>query len=650
MQPETLGRYRIVKELGRGAMGCVFLAHDPSIDRKVAIKTIQIFSGLPEDERGEARERFLQEARSAGKLSHPGIVTVFDVGEQDGVPYLAMEYVEGTTLDAFCRAENLLPVKTVVELVAGAAAALDYAHRSRIVHRDIKPANLMRVGETRVKVMDFGLARGAEAQASQEQALFGTPSFMSPEQIRGQELDGRSDLFSLAAVLYQLLTGEKAFAGDSVSSIIYRVVNETPRDARHVSARIPAPLAAFLDRALAKERDARYPSGEAFAAALRAAAGVAGEAPAEIAPAPEEAAAPAPSLEAPVAPGSVSQESLPAARRRRRRRPKRSFSALPWLLAVAILGGGGAAGWIYRDQVLGFLSPGPREVWLEVQVRTDPPGLPLTLDGEPFEAGSLRYLAQEPFGILAVTEGCRTTEHTLSPEDAGGELVLVPDPTDVEVIVDAGVEGADVRLNDASAGTAPATVALDLCRENSLVVRADGYREERIVLAAGATPLEVRNALGALRLQEIPKGWIELSGASMRLRYYLDGNEVARTSEPLEVLEGTHKLRLVNRDLWIDVTQSVEVRGGETARPELKLPGVATMVVQAFPANCKVYLRRRGASKWRYVDDTPMRRDIAAGRYEVKVQLKRTGDERVQEVRLRPGDNPPVRVSFGNVG
>ena len=214
MQPEQLGRYRIVKELGRGAMGRVFLAHDPEIDRSVAVKTIQIFSALPEHERAEARERFLREARSAGKLMHPGIVTLFDVGETEGLLYLAMEYVEGTTLDHFCVAENLLPVRSVVELVAGAADALDYAHHAGIVHRDIKPANLMRSGEQSVKIMDFGLALPAAGSLTQESVLRGTPSYMSPEQIRGATLDGRSDLFSLGVVLYELLTGERPFAGD----------------------------------------------------------------------------------------------------------------------------------------------------------------------------------------------------------------------------------------------------------------------------------------------------------------------------------------------------------------------------------------------------------------------------------------------------
>ena len=273
MSEQTFGRYRIVKELGRGAMGRVLLAHDPRIDRPVAIKTIQIFAGLPESERAAARERFLREARSAGRLSHPGIVTMFDVGEQDEVPYLAMEYVRGVELDGFCAVETRLPTGTVADLVARVADALDYAHREGVVHRDIKPANLMRVGETDVKIMDFGLAKDAGGNLTQEGTMFGTPSYMSPEQIRGEPIDGRSDQFALGCVLFEMLTGTKAFGGDSVSSVIFRVVHESPGGGAVASSDIPEPFAAVVTRALSKNPAERFPSAGEFAEALRRAAG-----------------------------------------------------------------------------------------------------------------------------------------------------------------------------------------------------------------------------------------------------------------------------------------------------------------------------------------------------------------------------------------
>lgn len=179
-------------------MGRVFLAHDPQIDRRVAVKTVQGFASVPDETQADALEGFLREVRAAGKLSHPGIVTIFDVGQDDDQLYLAMEYVEGVTLDNFTRPGALLPVAEVLDLVARAAEALDYAHGMGVIHRDIKPANLMRVDEGSVKIMDFGLAQPPESQMTQDGSLFGTPGYMSPEQIRGGAVDGRSDLFSLA--------------------------------------------------------------------------------------------------------------------------------------------------------------------------------------------------------------------------------------------------------------------------------------------------------------------------------------------------------------------------------------------------------------------------------------------------------------------
>ena len=551
MQSETLGRYRITKELGRGAMGRVFLAHDPEIDRQVAIKTVQIFSALPGAEQDAARERFLREARTAGKLLHPGIVTLFDVGEAEGVPYLAMEYVEGTTLDAFCKAGNLLPVKTVVEIVANVAEALDFAHRSGIIHRDIKPANLMRLVETSVKIMDFGLARGAESQITQDQALFGTPSYMSPEQIRGFELDGRSDLFSLAAVLYEMLTGQKAFGGDTISSILYRVVHEVPRDASEIDGRVPVNLSSFLTRALAKDRDERFSTGVDFAEALRAA----GSSRSEVVESAEREEGRA----------AVLEDSLPPPPRRPGTRRSAAAAGVWAVVLVLLIAGAGAAGYVYREPLLAFIRPAPRSVWLETGVRTDPPGLPVTLDGEPLKAATVRFKSDGPFGVLSTSQDCRTETHRLDPADAGGEVVLVPDPVEVELTVDPGVPGAMVRVNDRDAVAAPASVALNLCSDNRVDVVADGYHDAQVALASGVTPLEARTRLGAVRLELIPRGRLVIPEAREVARFYVDGKPVRRSPDGVELTEGPHKLRAVNDRLWLDVTQTVS--------PNSEIPG-----------------------------------------------------------------------------
>jgi serine/threonine-protein kinase len=636
MQPEKLGRYEIGEELGRGAMGRVFLAHDPEIDRKVAIKVIQFFAALPEQERDESRQRFLREARSAGRLLHPGIVTLFDVGEADGALYLAMEYVEGTTVDHYCKAGSLLPVPEVVQMVSDAAEALAYAHEAGIVHRDIKPANLMRAADSSVKVMDFGLAKASEAQLTQDGALLGTPSYMSPEQIRGEQLDGRSDLFSLGVVLYELLTGERPFPGDSVSSIIYRIVNEEPQDPAVFRDRVPDHLAGFLVKALAKDPDERFADGTRFAAELRrAAAGLDAGATIEPAPVAQERRA-----------GTVvDEEAAPT----ERSRPPRT-SVLPWVIGIVIVVAGLAgAGYYFREE-LGLFPEGPAPVtWLETRVRAEPAEAVLELDGvplDPQDGGLVRFRLDAPPVTVTATHACRRAEREILPSDAGGEVVVVLDPVRLAWRMDPDVEGCTVRLNGEKLGNSPVDLDLDLCLDNTLRVEADGFHPAEVQIPSGATPLEARRLLGTLLLSEIPKGTLVIPETRTRVVFRIDGRRLESGAEEVALPEGRHTLRATNDTYWIDVQVPVEVQGGQTVSPQLPLPALTTLVVQAFPANCKVFLRRPGG-KWKYVDDTPVSRRIAVGRYEVRVQLNPTGETREQTVDLVPGENPPIRVAFG---
>src|SRR5262245_44218639 len=267
--PKSIGRYEIIDEIGHGAMGIVYLAHDPRIDRRVAIKTIHALDVLPAVEADEMRLRFTREAQAAGRLQHPGIVTIFDVGEHEGTWFIAMEYIEGETLESFTKKERLLPPRKTLELIGQACDALDYAHQQQIVHRDIKPANLMLLRNGRVKITDFGLAKNPSANLTQDGILIGTPNYMSPEQVMGRPLDGRSDLFSLGVVLYELLTGERPFGGDTISTIIYRVLHELPKAPEKLNTSLPLLLSQVIARAMEKEPARRFQTGEELAAALQ---------------------------------------------------------------------------------------------------------------------------------------------------------------------------------------------------------------------------------------------------------------------------------------------------------------------------------------------------------------------------------------------
>jgi eukaryotic-like serine/threonine-protein kinase len=269
-----LGRYQVEKELGKGAMGAVFLGKDPKIGRVVAIKTMALSQEFEGDELVEVKERFFREAETAGRLSHPNIVTIFDAGEEHDLCYIAMELLKGKDLVPFTKQGNTLPVDKVVSIVARVADALGYAHKNNVVHRDIKPANIMYESESDVvKVTDFGIARITDSSKTKTGMVLGTPSYMSPEQLQGKKIDGRSDLFSLAVSLYQLACGKLPFEGDSMAQLMYRIANEHAPDILQYNPSLPPRFVAFLDRALSKEADERYQTGEEFAAELRASFG-----------------------------------------------------------------------------------------------------------------------------------------------------------------------------------------------------------------------------------------------------------------------------------------------------------------------------------------------------------------------------------------
>jgi len=265
----TLGRYEIEKELGRGAMGVVYLGRDPKINRQVAIKTMM----LEEAEGGgskEVKERFFREAESAGTLNHPNIVRIFDAGEENDVAYIAMELLDGQDLTRYGVKDNLLPVDKVLEYVATVADALDYAHRQGIVHRDIKPANVMLLKDGSIRVADFGIARITASSKTASGTVMGTPSYMSPEQVAGRKVDGRSDLFSLTVALYELLTGEKPFkGGDGIGTLLFQIANDPHPDIRTIRGDLPPALKGIIDKGLAKNPAQRYQRGADLATALR---------------------------------------------------------------------------------------------------------------------------------------------------------------------------------------------------------------------------------------------------------------------------------------------------------------------------------------------------------------------------------------------
>lgn len=266
---DTLGRYQLLGEIGRGQMGVVYRAFDPKIDRQVAIKTIQMGTRGSAMDSAAQRRRFVLEAQTAGRLSHANIATVFDVGEEGETTFIAMEFVEGRTLESYLATNSTPRFDETLEILSQIAAGLDAAHAQGVIHRDVKPANILIRADGQVKITDFGIARFSATELTQTRTALGTPSYMSPEQLGGEELDGRTDLYALGVIAFRMLTGEKPYKADEVATLIVKIMQGKTVDPIHLNPLLPQASRKALQRAIAHDRDQRFATGAEMVAALR---------------------------------------------------------------------------------------------------------------------------------------------------------------------------------------------------------------------------------------------------------------------------------------------------------------------------------------------------------------------------------------------
>jgi eukaryotic-like serine/threonine-protein kinase len=267
--PQKIGKYSIIREVGRGSSGTVYLSHDPFYGRDVAIKLYKELSGEDESELQAARKMFFNEAQMVGRLQHPNILPIFDAGEENGRYYVVMEHVHGArTLSAYCRPDNLLPIDEVVRIIFNSVRAMHYAHTRGIVHRDIKPSNIMLTMTNEVRVIDFGIALWKDAEVSMIKGVAGSPSYMSPEQVKAEELSPRTDLYALGAVMYELLTGRRPFKASNLAKLLHQIVFATPQPIHRLRAEVPEDIEEVVWRAMRKKPEDRFANGLEFAAAL----------------------------------------------------------------------------------------------------------------------------------------------------------------------------------------------------------------------------------------------------------------------------------------------------------------------------------------------------------------------------------------------
>lgn len=555
---KQVGRYQIVEELGRGAMGVVYKALDPAIGRTVAIKTIRLSDLSDTEERRRVHERLLREAQAAGVLSHPNIVTIYDVLEEEDFAYVFMEYVNGSSLERMLRARSLPDRAALVDYLRQVAAALDYAHRKGIVHRDIKPANIIiaeaATGAERIaKIADFGVAKFVSHEMTHSGTMIGTPSYMSPEQIQGMTIDGQSDQFSLAVLVYELLCGEKPFSGDSLPALFYSICKQEPKPISEINPALGPTVSKVLERALSKSAKARFPSCGDFMGALTIALG---ESPAWMpvpAGAPEPKSLNALAASTPVivkaAPGVATQlTELTTPRRRRDEEPESEPRSLAGAIATLIavcLAIAGLIVFIVR------LNSGPRVPVQVLDTSTGPvtpapePAKPQTKNTAPLPT-SAPAPRTEPAPQSAASSTQASPPAQSPPTEGIADIELLTEPPGAKIVVDS--------RSDASC-TAPCTMSLPNGR-HTLTAELNGYNlARRIFTIPGDASLFIpmNRSTGVLFVNSTP------SGATI----YVDEMPYGRTPATLHLSPGSHHVVVADGSTQREDTVVVQNDGFE---------------------------------------------------------------------------------------
>ena len=571
---DRIGRYKIVRELGRGAMGVVYHAIDPNIGRPVAIKTIHFGGHRKPEELDRMRERLFREARSAGMLSHPGIVTIYDVEQQGDLAYIAMEYVDGPTLDQMLSEPAPLDAERMFSILGQTAVALDYAHSKGIVHRDIKPANIMLSADGTAKIADFGIAKITAAEnLTMTGSIVGTPHYMSPEQVQGQPVDGRSDQFSLAVIGYEMLTGEKPYTGEHLTTVVYKIVAEEPVPPHRLNPSLSTGIENVLRKALAKKPDARYRNCQDFVESLEKACSASKGW--KLMPrggllnAPTIADVKAPVLAAPPS------AALPPPRRKGRFEPTATTtteakrkSGFPLFLLAVLMAAGFLVllGWQSSPWRLPGSQPSnsgehraaaPRQ---ESPVpATAPVTAPVVVPGvAPGDAKPSPVGQADPAGTPPANSEPEAVRPTPKAESQGTP-VHAGVPQEVSVMSSPGGATATLDGNPSVACSTPCSLRAVPGR-HTVGLAKPGYHIERREFTVGAGPLELtpvvlRPAGGTLMLTSVPKGAaISVNGKRI--------DQVTPAQIPLALGVYSIMIEMGGRQ----TTEQVEIKNGMTAR------------------------------------------------------------------------------------
>ena len=575
--PRTIGRYEIKRLLGAGAMGCVYLAEDPRIKRKLAIKVVKLDAIRSDSDRQEYLARFQREAEVSGVLNDPGIVTIYDVGDSDMGPFLAMEYVQGRPLDGMIKSGDLsaMPLRTKLQIASGVAVALDHAHAHSIVHRDVKPGNVIITEDGRPKLMDFGIAKREDASLTQTGTFLGTPSYASPEQIREGHATPASDVFSFGVLVFELLSGTLPFPGASINTILYKIVNEPPVDVKPpVVGLLPDAWQRVFTRVLSKRPEDRYATCSAFVRDLvESATELDPHGRSEILGQLRPGAAPI-ILQATI---SRPLEDALATSRSKTRSGSRGM-----------LYGGIAAGLVVLGLGLFLFSGRGGE---EVRITTDPPQATLLRNGAPVDA-TKPLIMKDGERLQIRKQGFVDADYVHRPGDKAPRISLKPvigpvklqtDPSGAEVVLDSRkLEGSTPlevkdwnqgQLHDLTFTQAQQGVGLSMRFDVGEVPGGKIYK---------LLPLDETRATGeANTLDPAAPGTVRFSGG-FTVRVKSDGKDLGEVSK-ISLRSGTHRLELSNPKVFYQESRTVNVAPGQTLA--VNLPGLSRLTVSTFPTS-----------------------------------------------------------------
>jgi serine/threonine protein kinase len=663
---KKIGRYEVVEELGRGAMGVVYKSYDPVIDRILAIKLIKLDSNSFAVDQEEIKQRFLREARSAGTLSHPNIVTIYDVGEDRNEAYIAMEFIDGKTLSHIIEEGKRLDYTAILNIFAQIADALDYAHKKGIIHRDIKPANIMLTREGRVKLCDFGIAKiKSSAHTTQTGIIMGTPFYMSPEQIKAEKIDGRSDIFSLGIVLYELLSGDIPFKGET-TSILYKIVHEDPPAPKLITKDLPKFYETVILKSLAKKVEDRYRTCSELAAALKryeskylkkkkkSKADIDEEAKTVLISEANEY-----SINESEDTAVIEDEYKPLTEGKDVAVAKaRSLRIMILgLLLIIIAAGAGYYGYYNWDNIKVIFSNSDQQSENKTKaqaitnlfqikslnktlfINSEPPGALIFINGK--DTGKMTPTNIDVSG--KVGEICNlvlkkdlysdTTEGIVLNQQIPDTFNIMLQPLTKEVLIETQPPGAKITLDDETLeGETPIKVKLAFDKIYTLKLLMEGYYDKTLEL--NAKELE---DTATYQLEVIPDPGFLIVKGSYPIDIYLGNRLLARSAinKKIEILPGNHNLTIVNEEIFLNRIINVQISSKQNT--EFALPGIGKINIQAIRSNCKIYIDGK------YLDYPPISdRNIVAGNHTIKC-VWADGTEKIEKKEIIAGKSAYVR-------